>query len=149
MFAVFAAAVAVSLALVSRLGLVQARPAGDVSEDEEDEEDEGVLAGLRIRLLRGYALFSSLPAPVLEGLARELQAAPVRPGRVVIAEGDVGDRFYLVSDGRFEVTIAGSHLRELGPGDGFGEIALLRDVRRTATITARSDGLLYGLERDP
>lgn len=102
-----------------------------------------------IRLLRGYPLFSSLPAPVLEGLARELSAVPVRPGRVVIAEDDAGDRFYLVSDGRFEVTIAGSHLAQLGPGDGFGEIALLRDVLRTATVTAGSDGLLYGLERQP
>jgi MFS family permease len=102
-----------------------------------------------IRLLRGHRLFSPLPAPVLEGLARELQGEPVRAGRVVIAEGDVGDRFYLISDGRFEVTIAHSHLGELGPGDGFGEIALLRDVRRTATVTARSDGLLYGLERQP
>lgn len=102
-----------------------------------------------IRLLRGHVLFSSLPAPVLEGLARDLQIDPVRTGRVVIAEGDVGDRFYLVADGSFEVTIAGDHLRTLADGDGFGEIALLRDVLRTATVTARTDGLLYGLERQP
>ena len=94
-------------------------------------------------------MFSSLPAPVLEGLARDLQTDPVRAGRVVIAEGDVGDRFYLVADGSFEVTIAGSHLGTLADGDGFGEIALLRDVLRTATVTARTDGLLYGLERQP
>jgi MFS family permease len=102
-----------------------------------------------IRLLRGHPLFSSLPAPVLEGLARDLRADPVRAGRVVITAGQVGDRFYLVADGSFEVTIAGSHLRTLGAGDGFGEIALLRDVLRTATVTARTDGLLYGLERRP
>jgi MFS family permease len=102
-----------------------------------------------IRLLRGHPLFSSLPAPVLEGLARDLQADPVRAGREVITAGDVGDRFYLVADGSFEVTIAGSLLRTLGAGDGFGEIALMRDVLRTATVTARTDGLLYGLERRP
>ena len=102
-----------------------------------------------IRLLRGHVLFSSLPAPVLEGLARDLEIDPVRTGRVVIAEGDVGDRFYLVADGSFEVTIAGDHLGTLADGDGFGEIALLRDVLRTATVTARTDGLLYGLERQP
>jgi MFS family permease len=102
-----------------------------------------------IRLLRGHPLFSSLPAPVLEGLARDLRADPVRAGRVVITAGEVGDRFYLVADGSFEVTIAGSHLRTLGAGDGFGEIALLRDVLRTATVTARTDGLLYGLARQP
>ncbi|HEX3830775.1 MAG TPA: cyclic nucleotide-binding domain-containing protein, partial [Solirubrobacteraceae bacterium] len=71
-----------------------------------------------MRLLRGHPLFSSLPAPVLEGLARDLQADPVRAGRVVITEGDIGDRFYLVADGSFEVTIAGSHLGTLGAGDG-------------------------------
>jgi hypothetical protein len=102
-----------------------------------------------IRLLRGHPLFSSLPAPVFEGLARDLQFDSVRGGRVVIAEGEVGDRLNLVADGSFEVTIAGSHLATRGPGDGFGEIALLRDVRRTATVTARTDGLLYGLERRP
>jgi MFS family permease len=102
-----------------------------------------------IRLLRGHPLFSSLPAPVLEGLARDLQADPVRAGRVVITEGDIGDRFYLIADGSFEVTIAGDHLRTLADGEGFGEIALLRDVLRTATVTARTDGLLYGLERQP
>jgi MFS family permease len=102
-----------------------------------------------IRLLRGHPLFSSLPPPVLEGLARDLEADPVRAGRVVITEGEVGDRFYLVADGSFEVTIADSQLRTLGAGDGFGEIALLRDVPRTATVTARTDGLLYGLERRP
>jgi MFS family permease len=102
-----------------------------------------------LRLLRGHPLFSSLPAPVLEGLARDLQADSVRAGRVVIAAGEVGDRFYLIADGSFEVTIAGSHLRRLGVGDGFGEIALLRDVLRTATVTARTDGLLYGLARRP
>jgi MFS family permease len=102
-----------------------------------------------IRLLRGHRLFAALPAPVLEGLARELEAQPVRAGQVTIAEGAAGDRFYLIAEGHFEVTVAGSHLRDLGPDDGFGEIALLRDVRRTATVTARSDGLLYGLERRP
>jgi MFS family permease len=102
-----------------------------------------------IRLLRGHPLFAALPGPVLEGLARDLQADPVRSGRVVIAEGEVGDRFYLVADGSFEVTIAGSHLGTCTAGDGFGEIALLRDVRRTATVTACTDGLLYGLEREP
>jgi MFS family permease len=111
--------------------------------------DSAVPRADAIRLLRGHGLFSALPAPVLEGLARELQSEPVREGRVIVAEGEPGDRFYLIADGRFEVTVVGSLLRALGPGDGFGEIALLRDVPRTATVTARTDGLLYGLERRP
>jgi CRP-like cAMP-binding protein len=90
---------------------------------------------------------SSLLAPVLEGLARDLEADSIRSGWV--AEGDVGDRFYLIADGTFDVTIAGCPVRTLGPGDGFGEIALLRDVPRTATVTACTDGLLYRLERPP
>ncbi len=102
-----------------------------------------------IRLVRGYALFAALPAPVIEGLAQALEPLPVRPGQVVITEGEVGDRFYLIADGEFDITIMGERLDTRLPGDGFGEIALMRDVLRTATVTARTPGLLYALDRRP
>ena len=65
-----------------------------------------------------------------------------------VLEGDHGDGFYIVERGEVDVVIAGRHIRTLGPGESFGEIALLRDVPRTATILARTDVLLQRLDRD-
>jgi hypothetical protein len=83
------------------------------------------------------------------GLARELEPVRIPGGRRVIREGDAGDHFFLVAQGELEVSTAGEMIRTLGPGTGFGEIALLHDIRRTATVVARSDCLLYALGRRP
>jgi CRP-like cAMP-binding protein len=72
----------------------------------------------------------------------------VPQGRIVIHEGEAGDRFYVVQSGRTSATHAGALLSSQGPGDPFGEIALLRDVPRTATVTADEDSVLLYLERD-
>jgi hypothetical protein len=102
-----------------------------------------------IRSLRGNSLFAALPAPVIESLARALVRVPVRPGEVLIREGDIGDRYYLIADGEVDVCVAGEFIRTRIPGDGVGEIALLRDLPRTATVTATTRGVLYALEREP
>ena len=95
-------------------------------------------------LLRRVPLLAALPEPVLERLARESADATFPAGATIVREGDPGDRFYVVSSGT--VGILG---REFGPGDAFGEIALLRDVPRTATATAVTDVSLVTLERGP
>jgi MFS family permease len=101
--------------------------------------------------LRRSPLFEMLAAPVLEDLARALVARPVRAGEVVVREGEPGRLFYLVASGELDVSVGGRHIRTVAvaAGDGFGEIALLRDGVRTATVTARSPANLYALEREP
>jgi CRP-like cAMP-binding protein len=90
-----------------------------------------------------------LPAPVLEGLARALVRRVVPGDEVVVREGESGDRFYLVAAGRLAVSTGGARVGTLGPGDGFGEIALLRDGLRTATVTTCGPATLYALGRAP
>jgi hypothetical protein len=101
-----------------------------------------------LALLRASPLFGMLAAPQLEALARSLEPLRVEAGTVV-REGEPGDRFFLVGAGRLTVSKDGRRLRELGPGDGFGEIALLRDGVRTSTVTASEPVSLYALDREP
>lgn len=71
----------------------------------------------------------------------------MRAGDVVIDQGDVGDRDDAISSGTFEVNIDGRPIRRMERGTGFGEVALLGDVPRTATVTADTDGLLIAVDR--
>lgn len=107
---------------------------------------EAAPAGLE--LLRSQPIFVPLPAAVLERLASTLTPVPMAAGKEVFHQGDGGELFYLVSRGEVEVLVEGRPATRLGAGAGFGEIALLRDVPRTATVVATSDGELYTLERD-
>jgi hypothetical protein len=101
-----------------------------------------------IALLRRTEVLALLPAPALEGIARHATWLSVASGTTVIAEGDVGDRYYVLSSGAVRVERAGRHLRDMAdPGDGFGEIALLRNVPRTATVTASVDSVLLSVDR--
>lgn len=103
-------------------------------------------AGLDV--LKRIAIFGPLSPPVLETLARRLTSVTVPAGDVVLREGGESDRFFVIESGLVEVTQAGEVLRREGPGEFFGEIGLLRDVPRTATITAVEDTVLLAMDRD-
>jgi MFS family permease len=101
-----------------------------------------------IELLRANEIFAPLPPPAVEHLARELVPREVEAGTTVFRQGDAGELFYVVESGRCEISIDGEKVREAGPGGAFGEIALLRDVPRTATVVAVRHTRLLSLERD-
>lgn len=101
----------------------------------------------QLELLRANPIFASLPPSTLEQVAHALEDVRAPAGEEIVRQGDHGDRFYLVKDGALEVFVDGELVQSLGPGDSFGEIALLRDVPRTATVEARTDVVLYALDR--
>ena len=98
-------------------------------------------------LLRSIGIFAPLAPPVLEALARQLESVTFEAGAAIVREGETSDRFYVIADGSVEVTQAGRLLRTEVAGEFFGEIGLLRDVARTATVTALTDTTLLALER--
>jgi MFS family permease len=98
--------------------------------------------------LMGVPFLKFLTPLVVERLVREQGRLSVSAGAWLVREGETGDAFYVVESGRLEVIRAGAVIRELGPGDWFGEVALLRDVPRTASIRSLSDVALCVLGRD-
>jgi MFS family permease len=101
-----------------------------------------------LELLRRISIFAPLPPTVLERLASAVAEVRVPPMAEAVAQGAAGDRFYVIRAGRATVEVDGAEAGELGPGEFFGEIALLRDVPRTATVRALDELSLYALERD-
>lgn len=101
-----------------------------------------------IDLVRGCDFLAPLGPPAISQLALNLRPVRVEPGEAVIRHGEDGDRFYLIADGRLEVTRDGEVLAMRGPGEHVGEVALVLDVPRTATVTAVESTLLYRLGRD-
>jgi len=99
----------------------------------------------RIDLLRHVGMLRLLPVPAIESLAQRLRRVSVPAGTDVFHEGDAGDDFYVVASGTVAVVHGGQEVRRLGPGDAFGEIALLRAVPRTATVRAVEDAELAAL----
>ncbi len=110
--------------------------------------DVGVASPERLAAVRAVPFFAPLPEPTIERIASLLEPVAATAGTVVVQQGDVGDLFYVVKDGELVVERDGVEVTTLGAGEYFGEIALVRDVPRTATVRARRDSNLLALDRD-
>jgi MFS family permease len=101
-----------------------------------------------VQLLRQLTVFAPLSLPAIEQLAAHVERVEVPEGTVVVREGDPGDQFYIVEEGALAVTVGGQARTPILPGGFFGEIALLRETPRTATVTATADCRLLTVERE-
>jgi CRP-like cAMP-binding protein len=101
-----------------------------------------------VAFLRRNPIFAPLPATTLDLLARNAVPHVVDADDLIIREGDRGDRFFMIERGEVEVTQDGSAISRLGEGASFGEIALLDDVPRTATVRAVVQTRLLTLDRE-
>jgi Cyclic nucleotide-binding domain/Major Facilitator Superfamily len=111
-------------------------------------ERQAAVPARQLELVSRLAMFAPLPRTDLERVARQLDRVDVASGTEVIRQGDVGDRFYVVEEGSFEVVADGRVLSTMTEGDHFGEIALLHDVLRTATVRAATDGVVWALDQE-
>jgi MFS family permease len=106
------------------------------------------IAAEPLELLSGIPIFAPLPQPAIERLASVATEVEIPAGATVFAQGDPGDRFYVIAAGTATVEIDGLEKARPARGDFFGEIALLREVPRTASVLAVDALRLYALERD-
>jgi CRP-like cAMP-binding protein/MFS family permease len=104
---------------------------------------------VEMALLSQLPMFAPLPAATLEMVARCADRVDIASGEVVIRQGDQGDLFYAVIDGEFDIDMNGVYLRTAPRGDFFGEVALLSQVTRSASVRARTDAELLAIHRDP
>jgi MFS family permease len=104
---------------------------------------------VKIRQLRLLPIFAPLPGPELEGIARAATEVTVPAGQTIVSQGEIGHSYYAITSGHVDVSVDGRHVRTMQRGQGFGEIALLADMARTATAVAADDVTLLSIERVP
>ena len=102
-----------------------------------------------LRILASIPIFTPLTRRRRSSIS-PADSCPLRldPETVIVREGDAGDRFYIVAEGSVEISEYGRVISELGAGGYFGEISLIRDVPRTATVTSTTAVVLYALDRE-
>jgi predicted MFS family arabinose efflux permease len=110
--------------------------------------DPGALQPERVALMRNVPFLAPLPEATLERIGSLLEPVAGNAVSPVFEQGDAGDRFYLIERGEVSVERDGAEVARLGPGDYFGEIALVQDVPRTATVRPLTDAALLALDRD-
>jgi CRP-like cAMP-binding protein len=111
--------------------------AGRVADRRRDEMAD------RVALLEQLRIFEGAARAAVEEVAAGMTAEPLPAGTVVIREGEPADDFFIAVSGTFSVSVAGNPLPDMGPGDYFGEIGLLRGSPRTATVIATTDAQVY------
>ena len=90
-----------------------------------------------LEYLRKVPIFKGLPAKELEFIARSVKERVYEPAAVIVKQGDPGVGFFMIMEGRVDVGHDGHKIREMGPGEFFGEMALMEERIRTATVTAK------------
>jgi CRP/FNR family transcriptional regulator, cyclic AMP receptor protein len=103
------------------------------------------VTGAPIELLKSVPLFAELNDKELGKIAGLMKERPVTAGRAIVEEGKGGVGFFVIQAGTANVSVGGNVVRTLGPGDHFGEIALIADTPRTATITADTELQCFGI----
>jgi len=101
--------------------------------------------GASIDVLRRVILFSGLKDKQLKRIAEAMAGRTFGTGEEITKEGEISVGFYVIEEGRARVTMSGEDVGELGPGDHFGEIALIAETPRAATVTAETELRCYGM----
>lgn len=112
-------------------------------------EESATVPIVEMGLLRKVPAFTPLAPMTLETVARHAEVVDVEQGATVILEGEQGDRFYAVMNGEFEVVMSGEFMRNVSRGGSFGEVALLANVDRTATVRATETSTLLAIDQEP
>ncbi len=113
------------------------------------ETEEALARGVaNLDLVRRVPILAPLEDELQEDLAARMASREVEAGEVLVKQGDAADDFFLIVQGSFDTEVDGESVRQMGPGDSFGEIGLLRDTERTATVTAREAGVVMALSRE-
>lgn len=99
------------------------------------------------KAVKNNFLFKSLDSEQVALVFAGMTERPVAPGEIIIKQGEEGDNFYIVEDGKYSVQVDGKEVVQIGPGGSFGELALMYNAPRAATVQALEAGKLYAVDR--